>query len=228
MQSCVSPLIIIYTLIHFNGSDPNQIYFNPDMHVEKIDLDRLLLKFDNFGQDHLVSENLHGEFTGHITGKIRMYADLVPKIDDSEIHIDAHVENGRLENFKMLESFSDYFRNKNLQKVIFDTLENHLDIVNGVITIPNMTVNTSLGFLEISGTQDADFNYEYYMRIPWKLVTQSVASKLFGKKKSNVSPEQVDEIQYGTEKTKYVNIIVKGNLDDYTIKLGKKKKKKKR
>ncbi|MGB0524830.1 MAG: AsmA-like C-terminal region-containing protein [Flammeovirgaceae bacterium] len=210
---------------YFNGSDPDMIYFNPDMYVNKVDLDQLLLKFDNFGQDHLVSENLHGEFTGHITGKIRMHADLVPKIDDSEIHIDAHVENGRLENFKMLESFSDYFKNKNFRKVIFDTLENHVDIVNGVMTIPNMTVNTSLGFMEISGTQDADFNYEYYMRIPWKLVTQSVASKLFGKKKQEVDPERVDEIQYGTEKTKYVNVIIKGNLEDYTIKLGKKKKK---
>jgi len=210
---------------YFNGSNPELIYFSPDMYVDKVDLDQLLLKFENFGQDHLVSENLHGEFTGHITGKIHVHTDLVPKIDDSEIHIDAHVENGRLENFKMLESFSDYFKNKNLQKVLFDTLENHLDITNGVITIPNMTVNTSLGFLEISGKQDADFNYEYYMRIPWKLVTQSVASKLFGKKKKNTDPEQVDEIQYGTEKTKYVNIVVKGDLEDYSIKLGKKKKK---
>lgn len=210
---------------YFNGSNPNLIYFSPDMYVYEVDLDKVLLRFDNFGQDHLVSENLHGKFTGHITGKIHMHTDLVPKIDDSEIHIDAHVEEGRLENFKMLESFSDYFKDKNLQKVFFDTLDNHLDITSGVMTIPNMTINTSLGFLEFSGKQDADFNYEYYMRIPWKLVTQSVASKLFGKKKENVDSKQVDEIQYGSKKTKYVNVIIKGDLEDYTIKLGKKKKK---
>lgn len=209
---------------YFNGSNPNLIYFSPDMYVKDIDLDKVLLRFDNFGQDHLVSENLHGDFTGHITGKIHMHTDLTPKVDDSEIHIDAHVENGRLENFKMLESFSEYFKNKNLQKVLFDTLDNHIDMTNGVMTIPKMTVNTSLGFLEFSGKQDADFNYEYYMRIPWKLVTQSVSSKLFGKKKGSVNSEQIDEIQYGSKKTKYVNVVVKGDLDDYSIKLGKKKR----
>lgn len=213
---------------YFNGSNPDLIYFSPDMYVEKVDLDKLLLKFDNFGQDHVVSENLHGEFSGHITGKIHMHTDLVPKIDDSEIHIDAHVENGRLENFAMLKSFSKYFKNKNLEKVIFDTLENHLDIVNGELQIPKMTVNTSLGFLEFSGKQDADFQYEYFIRVPWKLVTQAVASKLFGRKKEEVDPDQVDEIQYGTEKTKYVNITITGNAEDYKVKLGKKKKKRKK
>lgn len=209
---------------YFNGSDPNLIYFSPDMYIDKVDLDQVLLKFENFGQDHLVSENLHGEFTGRITGKIHLYPDLVPIIDDSEIHIDAHVENGRLENYKLLESFSDYFKDKNLSKVIFDTLENHLDITNGVMYIPKMTVNTSLGFLEISGKQDMDFNYEYDMYIPWKLVTQAASSKLFKKKKEEVDPEQVDEIQYGSENIKYVYIMVRGNAEDYSIKLGKKKK----
>lgn len=210
---------------YFNGSNPDLIYFSPDMYVDKVDLDQLLLKFDNFGQDQLVSENLHGEFTGRITGKIHMHTDMVPKIDDSEIHIDAHVEAGRLENFKMLEYFSDYFKDKNLRKVVFDTLENHLDITNGVMHIPNMTVNTSLGFLEFSGTQDVDFNYEYYMQVPWKMVTQTASSKLFKRKKEEVDPDQVDEIQYGSEKVKYVSIIIKGDLDDYTVTLGKKKKK---
>jgi len=206
---------------YFNGSNPDLIYFSPDMYVDKVDLDRLLLKFDNFGQDHLVSENLHGEFTGHITGKIHMHADMVPKIDDSEIHLDAHVENGRLENYTLLESFSDYFKDKNLKKVIFDTLDNHLDINNGIMTIPKMKINTSLGFLEIEGTQDMDFNYQYDMYIPWKLVTQAASSKLFKKKKKDVDPEKVDEIQYGSKKIKYVHIIVTGDADDYTIKLGR-------
>lgn len=212
---------------YFNGSNPDLIYFSPDMFVEKVDLDKLLLKFDNFGQDHVVSENLHGEFSGHITGKIHMHTDMVPKIDDSEIHIDAHVENGRLENFAMLESFADYFKNKNLSKVIFDTLENHLDMTNGELTIPNMTINTSLGFLEFSGKQDMDLNYEYYVRIPWKLVSQAVASKLFRKRKEEVDPDQIDEIQYSSKKkTRYVNVVITGDADDYTVKLGKKGKKK--
>jgi len=207
---------------YFNGSNPDLIYFSPDMYLQKIDLDQVLLKFDNFGQDEIISENLHGEFTGHITGKIHMHTDLVPIIEDSEIHLDAHIENGRLENYGLLKDFSEYFKDKNLESVQFDTLENKIDMVNGVITVPKMTINSSLGFLEISGIQDANFNYEYNIRIPWKMVTQAAASKLFKRKQNSSNDNSKEGIQYGTKKTKYVMLNLKGDSVDYKVSLLKK------
>lgn len=212
----------ISTKGYFNGSNPDLIYFSPNMYIEKINLDQVLLKFENFGQDHLVSENLHGEFTGHLTGKVHMHTDLVPKLDDSEIHLQAHIEKGELENFDLLKSFSEYFKNQNLESVRFDTLENKMDIVQGVITIPKMTINSTLGFMEVSGTQDTDFNYEYNISVPWKMVTQSVASKLFKKKKDNLNP--TNEIQYAKKNTKYLSIKLKGDSLDYSVSLTKRKK----
>ena len=209
---------------YFNGSNPNLIYFSPDMHLKKIDLDQLLLKFDNFGQDEIISENIHGEFTGHITGKIHMHTDLVPIIEDSEIHLDAHIENGRLENYGLLKDFSEYFKDKNLESVQFDTLDNKINMVNGVITVPKMTINSSLGFLEISGIQDSDFNYEYNIRIPWKMVTKAAASKLFKKNKNSSDNNSEDQIQYGTKKTRYVMLNLKGDSVDFKISLLKKEK----
>src|SRR5690606_4445562 len=41
---------------YFNGSDKDQIYFSPKMKIDQVELDKLLFKFENFGQDHLVSE----------------------------------------------------------------------------------------------------------------------------------------------------------------------------
>lgn len=210
---------------YFNGSNPKMIYFSPDMTVEHVDLDKLLFKFENFGQDHLVSENLHGEFSGRITGKIHMHNDLVPKIDDSEIHMDLHVLDGRLEHFALLDVVSDYFRDKNLQSVRFDTLDNHIDLNNGMLTIPAMTINSSLGYMQFEGEQDTDLNFNYYVKVPWKLISQTVSSKLFGKRREEVDPEQVDAIQYADKdkKMKAVNLKVTGNPDDYKISLGKKK-----
>ena len=207
---------------YFNGSNPDLIYFSPDMYLQKIDLDQVLLKFDNFAQDEIISENLHGEFTGHITGKIHMHTDLVPIIEDSEIHLDAHIENGRLENYGLLKDFSEYFKDKNLESVQFDTLENKIDLVNGVITVPKMTINSSLGFLEISGIQDANFNYEYNIRIPWKMVTQAAASKLFKRKQNSSNDNSKEGIQYGTKKTKYVMLNLKGDSVDYKVSFLKK------
>lgn len=211
---------------YFNGSDPEMIYFSPTMHLKNVDLDKLLFKFENFGQDYMVSENLHGQFTGTLTGKIHMHADMVPKIDDSEIHMDVDVVHGKLENYALLHYMSDYFKDKNLDKVLFDTLNNHIDLVDGVMTIPKMEINSSLGHMEISGKQDLKGNMEYYMRIPWKMVTKTAMTKLFGRKKSEEELEaQQDEIIYGNEKTKYVSVTINCDENGYNFKLGKKKEK---
>ena len=213
---------------YFNGSDPNHIYFTPDIEVRHVDLDRLMMKFDNFGQEYLVSENLHGKLSGHITGKLLMHKDLMPIVNESEIHLDLTVTEGRLENFAMLESMSDYFANKNLKRVAFDTLSNHMDLTGGTLTIPSMTINSSIGFMEINGKQDMNLNMDYFIRIPWKMVTSVAASKLFGKKTEEIDPAQIDAIQYAEEgkKTRYVNVRLKGNSEDFQLTLEKERVKK--
>ena len=209
---------------YFNGSDPEMIYFSPDISATNIDIDKLMFKFENFGQDHIVSENLHGRFTGKITGKIHMHTDLVPKIDDSEIHMDVNVTQGRLENYSLLHYMSDYFKDKNLNKVIFDTLINHIDINNGEVIIPKMSINSSLGHIEISGKQNMDGTMEYYLRIPWKMAMKSASGNLFGRKRSEEELSAVDdEIQYESKRAKYVNIKIIGDKNDYKVSLGKDK-----
>jgi hypothetical protein len=155
-----------------------------------------------------------------------MHADLTPKIDDSEIHMDMHITEGKLQDFDMLEILSDYFGDKNLKNVRFDTLDNHFDLINGELTIPNMDINSSLGHILISGKQNTDLTFEYYVSVPWKVISKAASSKLFGKNKEEVNPEQIDEIQQTNDnkKTRYVTVKIIGNPDDYKISLGKRKK----
>jgi hypothetical protein len=208
---------------YLNGSDRNKIYFSPKLTVEDVELDKLLFKFENFGQDHLVSENLHGKLSGNISGKIHLHADMVPIIDDSEIKLDVEVKQGRLEHYSALDALSDYFKDKNLSRVLFDTLHNQFQINNGTLSIPKMTINSSLGFIQISGKQDMNMNMEYYLRIPLKMVTQVGMARLFGKTKD--TGNQDDEIQYRDEskRIRFVNIKLTGTPDDYKISLGKDK-----
>lgn len=210
---------------YFNGSDPKKIYFSPTMNLRGVDLDQLLFKFENFGQDHMVSENLHGKLTAAITGKVHVHTDLVPILDDSELHMDVQVVGGRLENYSALEVLSDYFADKNLKRVLFDTLRNRLDLKDGTLSIPAMTINSTLGFIEIAGKQDLQMNMEYYVRVPWKLVTQAASQKLFGKKTEEVDPEQVDAIQYRDQSrnARFLNLKITGKGSDFSVSLGKKR-----
>jgi hypothetical protein len=212
---------------YFNGSNPKKIYFSPNMMIKNMDLDKILFKFENFGQDHLVSNNLHGKLNLKLTGNVHMHKDMVPIIDDSEIHMDLKVIGGKLENYGPMEYMADYFKDKNIKKIIFDTLANHIDIKNGVTSIPNMLINTSLGFIEVSGKQDMNFNMEYFVKVPLKLIAKAGISKLFGKKNEEIDPEKEDEIIYkdDSKKVRYVTIKISGNSEDYKISMVKDKNK---
>ena len=213
---------------YFNGSDPKHIYMQPDLVMNNVDLDKLLFKFENFGQDHLVSENLQGKLTTNIKGKIRVYPDMVPDLDQSDIQMDIKVLNGRLKNYDPMQALSDYMGDKNLQNIRFDTLQNKLDINKGKIRIPSMTIESTLGHMELSGTHDSEQNIDYYLRIPWKTVKKAAWQKLFGSKKDTISDtQQEDEIVEvdPNENIKYLNLKIKGRIDDYKISLGKKKDK---
>jgi len=209
---------------YLSGKDKKHIYFSPVITASHVQLDKFMLKFDNFGQDHMVSENLHGYFNGTITGKIHLHADLVPKIDDSKIVIDMLVTDGRLENFAPLKALEAYFEDKNVSKVKFDTLKNQITFDKGTIFIPKMTINSSLGFMELSGTQKLNdaMDMDYEIGVPWKMIGNVAANKLF--KRNKKSDEQEDEIQYRQEKSKFVYVTVKGGIEDFKVNVGRRKK----
>ncbi|KZS40304.1 hypothetical protein AWE51_04935 [Aquimarina aggregata] len=211
---------------YFNGSDPKHIYMQPDLVMNNVDLDKLLFKFENFGQDHLVSENLQGKLTSRIKGKIRVYPDMVPDLDQSTLEMDVKVLNGRLKNYDPMLALSDYMGDKNLQNIRFDTLQNSLAIKKGKINIPSMRIESTLGHIELSGTHDSNQNIDYYLRIPWKTVRKAAWQKLFGNKKDTIiSKEQENEIIEidPNKKIKYLNLKIKGSIDDYKVSLSKKK-----
>ena len=214
---------------YFNGSDRDEIYFTPNLSLKEVSLDKLLFKFENFGQDYLVSENIHGNITSSITGKIRMHADLVPIIDKSEIHMDLMIRDGRLVNYAPIVDLKDYFIDKNVNNIRFDTLQNHIDLKNGMMTIPKMTINSSLGYMLVSGAQDMKSNMEYYIKVPLKLIVRTGFKTLFGKPKNEVDITQEDEIEYldSDKKSAYVNIKIEGDSENFKVSLGKDKKKKK-
>ena len=102
-----------------------------------------------------------------------------------------------------------------------------MDITNGIITIPNMTIESTLGHYELSGQQSLIGKLDYYIRIPWKIIRQGARYKLFGNKKTKDGEVGDDEIieKDSNKKTRYLNLRVKGTLDDYDIQLRKKRKK---
>lgn len=58
-------------------------------------------------------------------------------------------------------------------------------------------------------------------------MTNVAANKLFKRRKEEIDPEQEDEIQFqGEKKIPFVNIKMIGDAEDFSISLGKDKRKK--
>ena len=211
---------------HFNGADPKKIYLKSRIRVRDINLQKLLLKADYLGQNYVINKNIQGTLSGEIKTYVQVLPDLTPLIDKCEAQLNVEIRNGLLINFAPMQAMSAYFSDKNLKMVRFDTLRNVLTFKNGALTIPGMNINSSLGFMEISGTQSLDMHMEYFVRVPLKLVTQIGFHKLFGKKQEEVDPDQVDAIEYRNKdkRVHFINLRISGLPDDYKVNLGKSKK----
>jgi hypothetical protein len=69
---------------YFDGSNADSICFFPKIKVDTINLNQVFYKFDNFGQDYILSKNLSGRVSGSIFGRLQVHADMVPQIENSE------------------------------------------------------------------------------------------------------------------------------------------------
>ena len=207
---------------YLNGNNPNEIYFSPNFYISNLDLNKVMIKADNLGQEYVVNDNIKGFLSGTLKGKIKLYPDLFPVLDKSDLEMNLMVKNGVIVNYAPLRSVADFFKDKNLNYVRFDTLQNTFKLKNNQVSFPAMTINTTLGFIEVSGNQNLNepMNMNYVVRVPWALVTNAAVSKLFGGRNKNEIPEdQVDDIirRDESKKTRFININVTGNPEKYNI-----------
>jgi hypothetical protein len=208
----------------FSGRDKNHIYFEPNLTIHHLNLDKFMVKFDNFGQDYLVSQNVHGYFQGKVTGKIHLHADFVPKLDDSNLKISMTITKGKLENYAPLIDLGTYFEDKNVAMVKFDTLTNELLLSNGKLSIPQMIICSSLGFLKIEGSQGilGKMDMDYTIGVPWAMIKDVARNKIF--KKNSEQNQEPDEIVKEKDGAKYVYFRVSGDLENYSVNLVKGKR----
>jgi hypothetical protein len=207
----------------FNGSNHEKIYFRSRIHFDNVDMEKMLLKLDHFGQDVVVNKNIKGRLTGSIRSYVQVHPNLVPIMTNTKAELNVQICNGTLVDFAPMQAMASYFKDKNLRLIRFDTLENRLTFTNGVLEIPAMDINSSLGYIRMSGKQSLDLNMEYYVRVPMKMVTKVGFSSLFNRKHEDIDLNQVDEIEFvdKDKKIAFMNLKVTGTPDNFKVGLGK-------
>lgn len=213
-----------------DGSNKRDLLLTARLELDRVDLDQLFVKFDNFGQDYLVSEQVHGRVSGRISTQAHLYPDLTPMLDKTEAHMELRIEDGRLENFAPMQAMSDFMGNRNLNNIRFGELENSFDFKNGSLTIPRMKIASTLGYIHLSGRQDVDYKLDYEIEVPLSLVKSAgwnmMKAKLAGGRNGNRQKElaEVEEDIITEQKgliKKYMTFRVTGTTEAFDVGLGR-------
>lgn len=208
---------------HLNGNDPNRIYFRSKIDVDQVDLEKTMVKLDHFGQDVMINKNIKGKISGQIRSYVQIHPNFIPILNKTKADLKVTVYNGSLVDFAPMKEMASYFKDKNLNLIRFDTLRNRLSFTNGMLNIPSMDINSSLGYIQMSGKQTVDLKMEYYVRVPLKMVTRAGLGSLFKQKPDEVDLARVDEIEYINKdrNMSFMNLKVVGKPGDIEVALGK-------
>lgn len=204
---------------YFNGSNPEKIYFKSDIRIKHMHLDQLLLKFDNFGQDYVLNKNLKGVLTANIKSTVRLHPDLIPILEETEAVVQTQIDHGELIDYAPVLSLKSYFKDKNLNRIRFDTLNNTFHFKKNILYIDRMNINSSIGYIELNGQQSMDMNMNYHISVPLELIADVGFGMLFkGKGKEAIDPNQEDAIEYKDRgKSMFVHLQITGTPDNYKI-----------
>jgi hypothetical protein len=217
-----------------DGRQQDSIVVHGRMHVKDVELDKVMFKLDNFGQDVLVHDNLHGRVTGSLTLDGHLHPDLTPDLGHTSVVADLRVEEGRLTRFAPMHAMAMFMDGKDLDNIRFGELENRFTFTDGTLHVPEMKISSTLGYMHLSGRQNMDLSMDYTLRLPLDLVRKAGWSTLRNKLRSQARREELALIeqteaeiiseQKGLIKG-YLTVRITGTPDDLEVHMGKGDKK---
>jgi len=177
-----------------------------------VNLKEFFRQSENFGQEILTDKNLDGKINSKML--IQAYFDEENNFLSDKLSVLAGIgiTDGNLNDFKMLESFSDYVKIEDLKNIKFTELKNWLEIRKERIFMPAMFIQSNALNLELSGeytfNHDTDFNI--------KLNAGQVLINSFKKHNKKLKPQPA-------KKNGFFNLYYKvfGNVDNIDYEMNK-------
>ncbi|MBE9468248.1 MAG: hypothetical protein IMY72_08010 [Bacteroidetes bacterium] len=177
-----------------------------------IDISKLFLNFDNFGQEFISYNNLKGLCVANVNlfSEWKNNFDFIP----STFYVTSSltINNGELIDFDPAEKLSSFAKIEELKHIKFSSLTNDIIIKNEKVIIPEMKVNSSAFNLSFSGTQSFKGNISYKAKL---LLSELLAKKAGISKKENNEFGVIEDDGLG-KTSLYFKIF--GTTDDYQIK----------
>jgi len=193
-------------------SPHNEITFEGQSVLSKVDLNKLFMQFKNFGQGNITYENLKGIADANI--QVIFSFDSNFNFIESKLYAlaDISITNGQLINYQTIQNLFGFIKLRKMNNIMFNKIQNTVIIKDREVSVPKMTMNSSAFNMEIQGWHTFDNQLEYNMKI-------NLTKLFFGRNK-------IDKIQIenGEDDTKGgINLYVTmyGNGSDPKYKFSK-------
>jgi len=194
--------------LKINSNNFNLLSKNSEF--KNLDVKELFISFDNFWQSTLLAENIEGNLSSENIFSIYFDYDFNMLYENNVIQTKAKLSKGKLKNFEPLKSMSSFIKIDELKNIEFSELENEFYMKNSMITVPNMTLNSQVLNMQVTGEYSMLGNYTFSVKVG----LLSFLSNKMKKRKEVIADEKAKLGIY---------LLLTGNEESYDIAYDKQK-----
>lgn len=187
-----------------------------DCELNKLNIQKLFIQLNNFGQNTIQDKNLKGFITASVDFSSTWNKQL--KVDPNSINATSSllIERGELNNFKPLENLAKYIDVSELRNIKFSTLQSAVEIKNKMITLPKTSIKSNAINLELWGKHSFDNIIDYHIQI---LMSELIAKR---PNKNKNFDDELSLVENDPENRRSLFIVMSGPIDNPTFKYDKK------
>lgn len=132
---------------------------------EEVEVEEAFRQCHNFGQTFITGKQIKGELSTQLLFNAEW--DAAGKFIPENLHVYSAIQldDGELVGLDVLESFSDFIHVNDLRHVRFSTLQNYLEVVDGMVYLPRMTIRSNALVLDVTGLHGFDQKIDYGLRV---------------------------------------------------------------
>lgn len=178
--------------VKFRSAEQMLVSFRANLN--QMDLNKLLVDFDNFDQTDITSDNLSGQLSADLDGyaEVLNMGDSIP-MDKIKLLGNIKLENGAIVDLEILKQLDKYVNMRELNNIQFDTLTTSIFVRNGSLFLPQTDIKTSAMNISAFAMQGlANDDFEYHIKIfPGEIMLGN--SKSVMKKQKQMKDNLADE-----------------------------------
>lgn len=204
-------MAIIDALVDMNGKN-----MDVSLHSElsKINVTKLFTQLNNFNQETLKDNNIGGALTATVDFSGYWNKFLEPDLNSIKSVCDLRIEQGKLVDFKPLESLSKFVDINDLKSIKFSNLQSHIEIAKSIISIPKTAIKNSALNIDFWGTHSFNNDIDYHVQL--------LISDLLSKKRKSAQDEEFGLIENDPENRRSAFVLMTGTVDNPIIKYDRK------